>query len=99
MFSRDLSDVKYDEQVNTLEYPQGFENHYPLGSNAFLRMDGLIHPADYKNRNLSQLWGRPLMTITKLYADVLNAQNSYGDGIDGLQMRFPQIRPHLLKGS
>lgn len=79
---------------NRTEAPPGFKRPYE-GPRGLIEVDGIIHPANYKRRNLSALWGTALMTITKLYADV----QLMDDGVDKLQMEFPQLRPHLLNGT
>lgn len=79
---------------NALAYPSFYKGGYN-GPNALAQVDGLIHPANYRRRNLSALWGTALMTITKLYADV----SQIDGGMDRLQMESPQLRPHLLDGT
>ena len=79
---------------NRLEAPPGFNLPY-RGPHGLIAVDGLIHPANYRKRNLSALWGTAFMTITKLYNDV----QLVDDGVDKLQTEFPQLRPHLLNGT
>lgn len=79
---------------NRLEVPSEFNRPYD-GPRGLIEADGIIHPANYKRRNLSELWGTALMTITKLYADVIQVD----DGMEKLQTEFPQLRPHLLNGT
>jgi hypothetical protein len=79
---------------NQLLAPPGFKRPYN-GPRGLIEVDGLIHPANYRKRNLSALWGTALMTVTKLYADVIQVD----DGIDRLQTEFPQLRPHLFNGT
>ncbi len=98
LFNTDAIGFREQDRVmsgsNALAYPSFYKGGYN-GPNALMAVDGLIHPANYKRRNLSALWGTSLMTITKLYADVIQIN----DGMDRLQMEFPQLRPHLLNGT
>ena len=79
---------------NRLEAPAVFNRAYN-GPRGLIAVDGLIHPANYRKRNLSALWGTAFMTITKLYSDV----QLVDEGVDKLQMEFPQLRPHFLNGT
>ena len=79
---------------NRTEAPTAFNRPYN-GPRGLIAVDGLIHPANYRKRNLSALWGTALMTITKLYADVIQVD----DGMERLQTEFPQLRPHLFNGT
>jgi hypothetical protein len=78
---------------NRLQIPPEFNRPYE-GPRGLLDIDGLIHPADYKRRNLAALWGTGLMTITKLYADVQLVDH----GVERLQSEFPRLGPYLLNG-
>ena len=97
-FNTDAIGFKQQEGImsgrNALEYPSFYKDGYG-GPNALLSVDGLIHPANYRQRNLSRLWGSPLLTITKLFADVIQVDN----GVERLQVDFPQLRPHLFSGT
>jgi hypothetical protein len=93
-----ITSVQYEgpmgDRRNRLEVPSAFNRPYD-GPRGLIEIDGLIHPANYKRRNLSALWGTAFMTITKLYADV----QLVDDGVEKLQTAFPQLRQHLLNGT
>ena len=53
-----------------------------------LSIDGTIHPAKYENRKMSSR--KPLMTITRMHDDLLNAHGA-GDYTKEIARRFPNV--------
>jgi hypothetical protein len=54
-----------------------------------LGVDGTIHPAKYENRKMSTR--KPLMTITRMHDDLLNAQERGLDYTREIARRFPNV--------
>lgn len=61
-----------------------------------LKVDGIIHPASYENRNLKRMTS-PLMTITLLGSHLLDASlmNGDDDQFTGIVRMFPKLLPWI----